>query len=59
MNELWKLLLFRHRDDDPAGGGFRELAGGEAPDDDLLALDPGGILGGLAVILANTVIFLF
>ena len=33
----------------PAGSGFGELAGGEAPDDDLLALDPVGIIDCLAV----------
>ena len=33
----------------PAGGGFGELAVGEAPDDDLLAFDPGGVLGVLAI----------
>ena len=42
-------LLFRHGDDNPAGSGSGELASGEAPDDDLLSFDPGGILGGLAV----------
>lgn len=42
--------LFLHdRDNDPAGGGFGELACGEAPDDELLALDPLGVLCVLAV----------
>ena len=44
-----RVLLFQHRNFRPAGGGFRELAGGKAPDDELLALDPVGVLGGLAV----------
>ena len=43
-----RVLLFQHRNFRPAGGGFGELAGGEAPDDELLALDPVGVLGGLA-----------
>ena len=43
------LLLFQHGGFRPAGGGFRELARGEAPDDVLLALDPVGALGSPAV----------
>ena len=39
-----ELLLFQHGDLRPAGGGFGELTGGEAPDDELLALDPFGVL---------------
>ena len=49
FDELRELLLFQHGYLRPAGGGFGEFAGGEAPDDELLALDPIGILGGLAV----------
>ena len=43
------VLLLQHGDLRPAGGAFREFSGGEAPDDELLALDPGSVLGGLAV----------
>ena len=43
------MLLFQHGDFRPAGGGFGELARGEAPDDEFLALDPVGVFGGLAV----------
>ena len=42
-------LLFQHGDFGPAGGGFGELARREAPDDELLALDPLGVLCVLAV----------
>ena len=42
-------LLLHNRDDDPARGGFGKLTSGEAPDDDLLVFDPGGILRGFAV----------
>ena len=42
-------LFFEHGYLRPAGSGFRELAGGEAPDDDLLAFDPFDVLGGFAV----------
>ena len=42
-------LFFQHGDLRPAGSGFGELACGEAPDDELLAFDPVGVLGGLAV----------
>ena len=43
------VLLLQHWYFRPAGGGLGELAGGEAPDDELLALDPVGVLGGFAV----------
>ena len=42
-------LLFQHGDFRPAGGAFREFSGGEAPDHELLALDPVRVLGGFAV----------
>ena len=44
-----KLSFFHLGDLRPAGGGFREFAGGEAPDDELLALDQVSVLGGFAV----------
>ena len=33
-------LLLQHGDFRPAGGAFGEFSGGEAPDDELLVLDP-------------------
>ena len=44
-----RVLLFQHRNFRPAGGAFREFSGGEAPNDELLAFDPVGILGGFAI----------
>ncbi len=42
-------VTFSSRDDNPAGSGLGEFAGGEAPDDDLLAFDPVSVLGVLEV----------
>ena len=43
------VLLLQHWYFRPAGGGLGEFSGGEAPDDELLALDPVRGLGCLAI----------